>query len=60
MRRRPLIALAVAGCLAGASFASLSQAATRPGPHGGLLKKAAATPQQELPEPRTSASTEDR
>jgi hypothetical protein len=60
MRRRPLIALAVAGCLAGASFATFSEAATRPGPRSGLLKKAAATSQQALPEPRTAASTDDR
>jgi hypothetical protein len=59
MRRRPLIALVTLGCLAGASFATLSQAATRTAPGSGLLKKAAATPQDTLPDPRPP-STVDR
>jgi hypothetical protein len=58
MRRRPLIALAVAGCLAGASFATFSEAATRTAA-GTLLDGVAATPQEPLPEPRTP-STADR
>jgi hypothetical protein len=60
MLRRPLVALAVAGCLAAASFASLSQAATRRAPSGALLTKAAATPQGVLPEPLARPSTADR
>ncbi len=59
MHRRPLVALAVAGCLAGASFASFSQAATRTAPGAGLQAKASATAQDALPEPRTP-STVDR
>jgi hypothetical protein len=58
-RRRPLIALAVVGCLAGASFASLSQAATRSPAKTALLKKMAASPQGDLPDPR-EASDDDR
>jgi hypothetical protein len=57
--RRPLVALAVVGCVAGASFASLSQAATRSAAQTALLKKAAASTQADLPEPR-EPGTSDR
>ncbi|HUR52035.1 MAG TPA: hypothetical protein VMZ11_07920 [Mycobacteriales bacterium] len=59
MLRRPLVAVAVAGCLGAASFATLSQAATRETPASALAKKAAATPQAQLPSPR-GPSTADR
>jgi hypothetical protein len=59
MRRRSVIALALGGCVVSASFATLSEAATRGAPAASLLKQAAATPQAQLPSPR-GPSTADR
>jgi hypothetical protein len=58
MLRRPLVGLAVVACLSGASFATLSQAATREAPSGALLAKAAATSQDRLPSPRRPSSAD--
>src|SRR5690348_13879194 len=59
MTRRSMIALVATVCVAGVSFATLSQAATRQAPTSSLLKQVADTSQDVLPSPR-QPSTVDR